>query len=173
MNDNDGRPYSLISDQKEWDVTPSFIDSGTTDSTAQADIAFHDTFTASALNTLSISCEAVGGSAGSGFSTAPLTSSTMVGRLTAIATDNSADSDAEQVARQVEADAGTYGTNNGGSYVGLTPPQIHAIDPSVQTGPGNGAPYLSTATGSPSGYTVTVASIDGNEFSVIRGREAA
>ena len=33
--DFDGRQFSLIGDQKEWDVAPSFIDSGATDSTAQ------------------------------------------------------------------------------------------------------------------------------------------
>jgi hypothetical protein len=169
MFDYDGHPYSLIGDQKEWDVTPSFTDSGATDSTAQADIAFHDTFTAFAPSTLSISCEAVGGSAGSGFSTAPLASSSMVGRLTAIATNNSADNEAEQVVEQVKADADTYATNHGGSYVGLDLTQIHAIDPSVQTSPGNGAPWLLSPTNlSPTGYTLSVASFDGTVFSVTR-----
>ena len=166
--DDHGGEFSVIGDQKEWDVAPSFTDSGASDSTAEADIAFHDTFTAHAQGTLSISCEAVGGSAGSGFSTAPLSSSSMVGRLTAIATNNSADNVAEQVAKQVQADADTYGANNGGNYSGLSLAQLHAIDPSVQTAPGNGAPYLIAPLASPTGYTVTVASITGDTFSVTR-----
>ena len=161
MSDYDGDSYFLIGDQKEWDVTPSFTDSGASDSTAQADIAFHDTFSANAASTLSISCEAVGGSTGSGFSTAPLASSSMVGRLTAIATNNAADNEAEQVVERVQADADTYAANNGGSYVGMSQAQLHAIDPSVQITPGNGAPYLLPPSGGPTSYTISVASFDG------------
>jgi len=168
MTDSDGYPYPAVTDQKEWDVAPSFIASGAIDSTAQADIAFHDTFVAFASNTLSISCEAVGGSAAAGFSTAPLASSSMIGRLTAIATDNASDNDAEQVAREVQADAETLATNSGGSYAALTPAAIHLVDPSVQTSPGNGAPYLYYASGSASGYTISVMSTYGTLFSVTR-----
>lgn len=83
-----------------------------------------------------------------------------------------ADAAAKELAHSAEVAAETYSTDHNGSYAGLDPAVIHAFEASIPIAPGNGKPYISTATGSTTGYTVTATLASGDKFSIIRAKGA-
>jgi type IV pilus assembly protein PilA len=70
------------------------------------------------------------------------------------------DSQAKELARTAQTTAETVATDNNGSYTTITAPSsLSAAEPSIQTSAtGNNAAYLSAATGTATGYTVTTTS---------------
>jgi hypothetical protein len=98
---------------------------------------------------------------------APSTSATGTGASAAL----TADELAEALARTASNYAMTYGTNNNGNYGGLTATALNSLDAAIQTGPGDGAPYIDATTGvsvldGGAGYTVTATSTTGDTFSI-------
>ena len=80
-----------------------------------------------------------------------------------------ADEQAEALAIEAEHDADTWGAANGGSYVGLSPSGLHAMDAAITVGPPTPAgPYLATFNGGPESYWLTAVSVNGDAFSVDR-----
>jgi hypothetical protein len=82
-----------------------------------------------------------------------------------------ADNAAENLALTADTTAQTYGTNNNGSYAGLTADALHSLEASIQIGPGNGNAYIAPAAGvavldNGAGYAITATSTTGDTFSV-------
>lgn len=153
-----------LSDTRQWDVTPDFNAAGAPGAEADTDLSFDDAVTASQSTTLTITCEAVGGSAAAGFSSAPLSSSFMQASATAVASDP--DLSAEQLAQTAQAAVTTYGADQGGSYVDLTLADLKAINPTIQTVQGERQAWVTTVFGSSTGYTVTATSPTGDTYSI-------
>jgi type IV pilus assembly protein PilA len=83
------------------------------------------------------------------------------------------DASAKELARTAETTADAYSTDHNGEYTGLTPAELNKIEPSIQTGVGNGNAYISSVTGAgkvglPSANTVTVTATatNGDTFSI-------
>lgn len=79
-----------------------------------------------------------------------------------------ADAAAKELAHAAQVAAETYATDHSGSYAGLTPAVVHSYEASIQITPGHGNAYISAATGSATGYTVTATSTTGDRFSISR-----
>ena len=80
-----------------------------------------------------------------------------------------ADEQAQALAIEAEHDADAWGAANGGSYVGLSPSGLHAMDAAITVGPPTPAgPYLATFNGGPESYWLTAVSVNGDAFSVDR-----
>jgi hypothetical protein len=82
-----------------------------------------------------------------------------------------ADNAAEELALTADAAAQTYGTNNNGSYAGLTAAALHSLERSIQIGPGGGSAYVASADGvavldAGAGYAITATSTTGDTFSI-------
>jgi len=73
---------------------------------------------------------------------------------------------AEQVAIAAEAAALTYGADNSGSFVSLTPAALVSINPALQTAPGGGHAYVSNTIGTLTGNGVSATAPDGSIFSI-------
>jgi hypothetical protein len=161
----DGTSTSTVFlDTHHWDVTPDFNAPGAPGAEADTDLSFHEAFTANTPTTLSIACQAVGGSAASGFSTAPLPSSSVQATMTALDSDD--DIPAEQLADTAQAAAIDYGVTQGGSYSGLTLSVLKSLNPAIAIDPGSGGPYMVSAFGSPNTFSVTAVSVDGDTYSI-------
>lgn len=159
-----GHGNPLLDDPDQWDVTPTFTPSSGADAQAQTTLSFDDSFTAADASTLSISCEAAGGDAASGFAVAPVAGSSMVARETAIATQSGPDGEAEMLAQAAQTAADTVAGENGGSYATVGPASIHAADPTIPIGYDGGvSAYVSSADGTSNGYTITVTPASGGE----------
>ncbi|MGA2471074.1 MAG: type II secretion system protein [Solirubrobacteraceae bacterium] len=79
------------------------------------------------------------------------------------------DASAKELARTAETTAETYATDNGGSYVGLNQTTLNSYEPSIQTATGNGNAWISAASGTATGYTVTAtANNTGDTYSIVR-----
>jgi type IV pilus assembly protein PilA len=84
------------------------------------------------------------------------------------------DASAKELARTAETVAETIATDNNGSYATITGPTvISSYEPTVQTSAGNGNAYLSGATGTATGYTVTATSTTGDTFSITRNSDGS
>ena len=69
------------------------------------------------------------------------------------------DAQAKTLAHTAEVAMETYATDHGGGYGGVSQPSdLKAIEQTINVTPGNSDAYLSTATGSDTGYTVVVTS---------------
>ena len=73
---------------------------------------------------------------------------------------------AEQVAIAAEAAALTYGADNSGSFVSLTPAALVSINPALPTAPGGGHAYVSNTIGTLTGNGVSATAPDGSIFSI-------
>ena len=102
----------------------------------------------------------------------------IIGILAAIAipsflnqTSKAKDASAKELVRSAQTASETYMTDHG-SYSGLSPSQLNAIEPTIPTAAGGNNAWLSTAT-SPDGasYTVVSTSVNGNTFSIIRNSD--
>ena len=65
------------------------------------------------------------------------------------------DASAKELARTAQTTAETYATNHNGDYTGVSPEELNKIEPSIQTAEANNNAWLSAASGTSSGYTVT------------------
>ena len=83
------------------------------------------------------------------------------------------DAAAKELAHSMQVAAETYATDNSGDYSGLSLQLLNQYEATIQTSSGNGNAYATAPTsGSPTGYTVTAASTDGDTFSIIRSNGA-
>jgi type IV pilus assembly protein PilA len=83
------------------------------------------------------------------------------------------DASAKELAHAAQVAAESYGTDNGGSYVGLSPAVLSQYEATIQTTSGNGGAWVSVATGSASGFALTTNSASGPEtFKVTRNNGA-
>ena len=82
------------------------------------------------------------------------------------------DASAKELAHSAQIAAETYGTDNSGSYVGLTPAVLNTYEATIQVGSGNGNAFIATPGGvsgvSATAYTVTATSTLGDTFSINR-----
>ena len=78
------------------------------------------------------------------------------------------DAAAKELAHSMQVATETYATDNAGDYSGLNLLVLNQYEATIQTSAGSGNAYASGATGSPTGYTITATSTDGNTFSIIR-----
>lgn len=89
--------------------------------------------------------------------------------------DKAGDAKAKETAHSAQVATETYATEHDGSYAGITPADLHAIEPTIE-------PYVAASTdtegnpvpakgnvkvsGTANGYTITVVSSTGNEFEI-------
>ncbi len=77
------------------------------------------------------------------------------------------DASAKELARTAQTTMETYATDHSGDYTGATASVLNSIEPTINLSTTNGQAYLSTATGSSTGYTVVaVAPTTSDQFSV-------
>jgi hypothetical protein len=79
------------------------------------------------------------------------------------AAPTSVDNAAKTLAGLAETTADLIGTNDGGSYAAVTPAELASTAPTIQTAPGNGNAYVSSASGTTSSYTIVVTAASGDE----------
>ena len=65
------------------------------------------------------------------------------------------DASAKELARTAQTTAETIATDNSGDYSSVTPAKLNATEPSIQIAAGNNNAYISAASGTSTGYTVT------------------
>jgi type IV pilus assembly protein PilA len=88
------------------------------------------------------------------------------------------DASAKELARTAQTASETYATDHNGSYTGLSPGALNAIETTIPTAAGNNNAYLNVATSPGVGgsstdsagtsYIVTANSPSGNTFSIVR-----
>jgi type IV pilus assembly protein PilA len=80
------------------------------------------------------------------------------------------DSSAKELARTAQTTAETIATENNGLYSSVNQTELHAVEPTIQTGVGNGNAYISAAapTEVNAGYKVTATATNGDTFSVTK-----
>jgi type IV pilus assembly protein PilA len=105
----------------------------------------------------------------------------IIGILAAIAipsflnqTSKASDAAAKELAHTMQVSAETYAIDNQGDYTGLSVAALNQYEATIQTSSGNGNAYGDAAltSGSPSGYTVTAESTNGDTFSIIKSNGA-
>lgn len=81
------------------------------------------------------------------------------------------DAAAKELARTAQTTAETFATDHNGEYTGLTAKELNKAEPSIQLGSGNNNAYIVDPGGvsgvSPTGYTVTATSTNGDTFSIV------
>jgi prepilin-type N-terminal cleavage/methylation domain-containing protein len=78
------------------------------------------------------------------------------------------DSSAKEMAHTAQVAAETIGTDSPtGSYANVNPTNLAGVDKSIRTATGNGA-WVSAASGSATGWSVTVTSPTGNTFGITK-----
>src|SRR5271168_3073679 len=65
------------------------------------------------------------------------------------------DASAKELAHTAQVAAETIATDNNGSYTTVTPTNLQSYESTIQIASGGGNAYISAATGTASGYTVT------------------
>ncbi len=77
------------------------------------------------------------------------------------------DASAKELARTAQTTIESYAVDHGGSYAGIAAPtDLSALEKTINTS-NNGQAYLSTATGSVTGYTVTAtAAVTGDTYTI-------
>jgi type IV pilus assembly protein PilA len=81
------------------------------------------------------------------------------------------DAAAKELAHSAQVAAETIGTDNGGSYALVTPSLLNTYESTIQIGPANNNAYIASsggASGTATGYTVTVTSSNGDTYSITR-----
>jgi type IV pilus assembly protein PilA len=79
------------------------------------------------------------------------------------------DAAAKELAHTAQVAAETIGTDNNGSYTLVSPTTLAQYESTIQTTSGNGNAFISAATGTSTGYTVTAESTNNDTFSIMRG----
>ena len=76
------------------------------------------------------------------------------------------DASAKELARTAQTTAETYATDHNGDYTGVSQAELNKIEPSIQIAEANNNAWLSAASGSTSGYTVTATSANKDTFTI-------
>src|SRR5438552_12195546 len=76
------------------------------------------------------------------------------------------DASAKELARTAQTTAETYATDHNGDYTGVSQGGVHVIKPAIQSARVQNNAWLSTASGSTSGYTVTATSANKGTFTI-------
>jgi type IV pilus assembly protein PilA len=79
------------------------------------------------------------------------------------------DAQAKELARTAQTTAETIATGNDGSYEKVTPAALHAEESTIDITASTTNAYLNKASGTKTGYAVTVRAISGDEFTISRG----
>ena len=84
------------------------------------------------------------------------------------------DASAKELARTAQTTMETIATDNNGSYASVTgPAQLVAVEKSINTSSTNNQAYLSTATGSATGYTVVAtAAVTADAYTIVNANGA-
>lgn len=97
----------------------------------------------------------------------------IVGVLAAIAipaflsqTGKAKDAQAKELARTAQTTAKTIATDNDGSYQGVTPAELNAVEPTIPIAAERGEAYLSAAGGNADEYSVTATATNGDELTI-------
>ena len=78
------------------------------------------------------------------------------------------DATAKELAHTAQVAAETIGTDNSGSFASVTQAVLNQYESTIQTSSASGSAYVSAATGSAGGYTVTATAPSGETFSITR-----
>src|ERR1700688_1172006 len=78
------------------------------------------------------------------------------------------DATAKELAHTAQVAAETIGTDNSGSFASVTQAVLNQYESTIQTSSASGSAYISAATGSAGGYTVTATAPSGETFSITR-----
>jgi type IV pilus assembly protein PilA len=73
------------------------------------------------------------------------------------------DAAAKELAHSMQVAAETYGTDNAGSYLNLSPTILNSYEATIQIASGNGNAWASAASGTATGYTLTATPASGLE----------
>ena len=99
----------------------------------------------------------------------------LIGILAAIALPSflnqkgkASDAAAKELAHTAQVAAETIGTDNSGSYATVTQATLNQYESTIQTASAGGNAYVSAASGSAGGYTVTATAPSGETFSITR-----
>ena len=82
-------------------------------------------------------------------------------------------SQAKELARTAETTAETYSTDNGGTYAGITAPELKKYEPSILTAKNGKEAYLKEANEVEKGigYEVVAEGTEGTTFTITRNKE--
>ena len=83
------------------------------------------------------------------------------------------DAAAKELAHTAQVAAETIGTDNNGSYGLVSPTTLAQYESTIQTTSGNGNAFVSAATGTSTGYTVTATSTNLDTFSITRNSDGS
>ena len=104
----------------------------------------------------------------------------IIGVLAAIAiplflgtTNKATDVQAKELVRNAETATESYASDHGGAYTNLSPAGVAAEEPTIATVASTRHAYLSAATGSENGYTLTATATNGDQLSIQRSAEGA
>ena len=78
------------------------------------------------------------------------------------------DATAKELVHTAQVAAETIGTDNSGSFASVTQAVLNQYESTIQTSSASGSAYVSAATGSAGGYTVTATAPSGETFSITR-----
>ena len=78
------------------------------------------------------------------------------------------DATAKELAHTAQVAAETIATDNSGNYASVTQAVLNQYESTIQTSSASGSAYVSAATGSAGGYTVTATAPSGETFSITR-----
>jgi type IV pilus assembly protein PilA len=78
------------------------------------------------------------------------------------------DAQAKELVRTAETTAESVAVDHNGTYENVTVAELKAVEPTIPTAVSTSQAYLSATTHSPTSYSVTVTSTDGNEFTISR-----
>lgn len=82
------------------------------------------------------------------------------------------DAPAKEMAAVVRRAAETLGLDNGGSYATITKANLHGYEPAIASTNANVDAYLSAASGTATGYTLTVKAVaTGDKFTISRAAD--
>ena len=77
------------------------------------------------------------------------------------------DASAKELARTAQTVAETIGTDNGGSYLSVTPAALAAVEATIPTAAGSNA-WISAASGTATSFTVTATAVGNDTYTITR-----
>jgi type IV pilus assembly protein PilA len=99
----------------------------------------------------------------------------IIGVLAAIAipaflsqTAKASDAQAKELVRTAQTTAETLATDNDGSYAQVTAVELNAVELTIPIAASESEAYLSSATGSQNGYSVTATATNGDELTITK-----
>ncbi len=76
------------------------------------------------------------------------------------------DASAKELARTGQTTAETIATDNSGSYASVTPTVLNQYEPTIPTSAAGGNAWISSATGTATGYTIVATSVNGDTYTI-------